>query len=405
MPHADPTAALVLTLALLLVGGKLVAELAVRARQPAVLGELLFGVLLGNLAIPSLQAIKTNAFVDLLARLGVLLLLFEVGLESTVAQMRKVGWRSLFVALLGVAGPFLLGTLAARWLLPDHSGYLHLFLGATLTATSVGITARVLKDLDQGKTDAARTILGAAVIDDVLGLILLAVVTGMIGAADRGEALSLTTVAWTMIKPTIFLVGALVLGLLLAPRVFKLAMRLRTPDVLLTLGLGLCFLLAWLADRVGLAAIVGAFAAGLVLEDVHYQGFVDRGEHGLEDLVRPLRGFLSPIFFVLMGMQTDLASFAQPGVLGLAAVLTVMAIVGKLLAGLGAPRGTRLAVAIGMIPRGEVGLIFASIGVGLTIKGQRVVEPTTFAALVVMVIITTFVTPPLLKLALQPTRK
>lgn len=410
--HGDPSAPVVLALALMLAGGKLVADIAVRLKQPAVLGELLFGVLLGNLPIAAIEAIKHDPFVDMLARIGVLILLFEVGLESTVAQMLKVGWSSFAVAVLGVIGPFALGLGVSRLLLAEHSIYLHLFIGATLSATSVGITARVLKDLGKSQTDEARIILGAAVIDDVLGLILLAVVTGVLTAADRGETISAGAISWTLGKAAGFLIGALVLGVWLAPRLFRFASRLRATGVLLATGLGVCFFLSWVANQMSLAPIVGAFAAGLILEDLHFQRFVDRGEHGLEELIQPLTSFLSPIFFVLMGMRTDLASFGKPGVLGLAGALTVAAILGKQIAGLGARGGvSRITVGIGMIPRGEVGLIFANIGLGLTVKGERIVDPATFSAIVVMVIATTFVTPPLLKWSLgrgassQPTRK
>jgi len=163
--------------------------------------------------------------IDLLARLGVLILLFEVGLESTVRQMLQVGWPSLAVACLGVITPFALGWGVAAWLLPGSSGYVHAFIGATLCATSVGITARVLQDLGQSKSKEARIILGAAVIDDVLGLVVLAVVAGIIGAADSGRDLSLLDVTVTVGKAAGFLVGSLALGVYLSPRLFTLASK------------------------------------------------------------------------------------------------------------------------------------------------------------------------------------
>ncbi|MGB8294746.1 MAG: cation:proton antiporter, partial [Polyangia bacterium] len=187
--HGDPAASVVLALTVILVAAKLGGELAVRVGQSAVLGELVVGVLLGNLTLvgySGLDYLLTDPSIDMLARLGVLVLLFEVGLESTVGQMLKVGLPSLLVATLGVVTPFALGWGVGAWLLPGHSVYVHAFLGATLCATSVGITARVLKDLDRLQTREARIILGAAVLDDVMGLVVLAVVTGMIGAADRG---------------------------------------------------------------------------------------------------------------------------------------------------------------------------------------------------------------------------
>ncbi|MFN7974755.1 MAG: cation:proton antiporter [Acidobacteriota bacterium] len=287
-------------------------------------------------------------------------------------------------------------------LLPCASAYVHAFLGATLTATSVGITARVLKDLDHSKSAEARVILGAAVIDDVLGLLILAVVGAVIASAASGTSLGGAAIAWHLIKATAFLAGSLLLGLLLSPRLFRVASRLRVHGVLLATGLAVCFVLSYLADVLGLAPIVGAFAAGLILEDVHYRDFVDRGEHGLEEMVEPISSFLVPIFFVTMGMRTDLRSFAQPGVLGLAAALTAAAIAGKqaCAAGVVGKGIDQLSVGIGMIPRGEVGLIFANIGLSLSIAGERIITPETYAAVVVMVVITTMVTPPALKWSL-----
>jgi len=277
----------------------------------------------------------------------------------------------------------------------------HAFLGATLCATSVGITARVLQDLRQAQTREARIILGAAVIDDVLGLIILAVVTGVITAAAAGTQLGAGSVVAVIAKAAGFLLVAIVLGVKLAPRLVRAAGLLRAPAALLALGLAFCFLLAWLSSLVGLAPIVGAFAAGLVLENVHYQEFRDRGERGLEELVKPVSDFLVPVFFVLMGLQTDLTAFAGPGVLGLAAALTVAAVLGKLACAVPVPRGAnRLAVAIGMAPRGEVGLIFANIGLGLTLHGERIIGGSTYSAVVVMVVVTTMITPPGLKWAL-----
>jgi Kef-type K+ transport system membrane component KefB len=403
--HSDPVAPVALWIVVILFAAMLGGDLAVRTGQPAVLGELILGVVLGNLALvgfAGLEAIKSDPFIDMLARIGVLVLLFEVGLESTVRQMLQVGWSSLFVAVLGVLMPFALGWGVGAWLLPNHSSYVHAFLGATLTATSVGITARVLKDLGRSQTNEARIILGAAVIDDVLGLVILAVVTGVIAAADQGGSLSAGDVLWTLGKAAGFLVGSLVLGALFSRKLFSLASRLKARGVLLAIGLAFCFLLSWLSNFIGLASIVGAFAAGLILEEAHYRDFAGRREHELEELIYPISSFLVPIFFVVMGMRTDLRSFAQPGVLGLAAALTAAAIVGKQACSLGVrPRDADpITVGIGMIPRGEVGLIFANIGIGLSVGGQRIVDEATFSAVVVMVIVTTMVTPPALKWSL-----
>jgi Na+:H+ antiporter len=314
----------------------------------------------------------------------------------------QVGLSSLLVAAHGVAAPFGLGWLVGALIVPSAGPYVHAFLGAALTATSVGITARVLQDLGRSQTAEARIILGAAVIDDVLGLVILAVVSGVIAAAAQGGTVSAGAVAVILGKAAVFLLGSLGLGIALSPRLFRFASRLQTRGVLLALGLAFCFFLSWLAAVVGLAPIVGAFAAGLVLEDVHYRDFVGRGEHGLEELVKPISGFLVPVFFVLMGMRTDLRAFADLSILGLAAALIVAAIVGKQVCAAGVlGRGLdRLSIGLGMIPRGEVGLIFANIGLTLTVNGAPVLRPSTYSAIVIVVIVTTLVTPPALRWSL-----
>lgn len=410
----DHSAPVILAIAIILIASKIGGDLASRIGQPAVLGELLIGVLMGNIALLSIpgldgfrietfEFIKSNSYVELLANIGVLLLLFEVGLESTVSQMLKVGPTSFFVAVLGIVAPLGLGWGVGTWLLPNMTWHVHLFLGATLCATSVGITARVLQDLNKSKSNEARVILGAAVIDDVLGLIILAVVTGVIAAADNGSALSLINVGAIVGKAFLFLVGSLVIGVAISPRLFKLASRLRSRQVLLATGLAFCFLLSWLASQIELAAIVGAFAAGLVLEDVHFQEFQGRGERSLHELVSPISGFLTPVFFVLMGMRTDLRSFGETGVIALAAALCVVAIIGKQICSLGVFGKSidRISVGVGMIPRGEVGLIFAGIGLHLTFGGKPVITQALYSAIVIMVIVTTVITPPALKWSLD----
>jgi Kef-type K+ transport system membrane component KefB len=263
----------------------------------------------------------------------------------------------------------------------------------------------VLKDLGRSQSNEARIILGAAVIDDVLGLVILSVVTGIIAAADRGGTMSFGSIGATVAKALGFLVAALFLGRFVSAKLFGVASRLQGRGVLLAVGLGFCFLLSYLANAIGLAPIVGAFAAGLILEDVHFLGFRSQGEPTLEALVHPIAQFLVPVFFVLMGMHTDLRSFMEPGVAALAAGLTVAAIIGKQACSLGvlpAPGQVvdRLSVGIGMIPRGEVGLIFANIGLGLTVAGEHIIDRNTFSAVVVMVIVTTMITPPALKWSL-----
>ena len=403
--HDDPVTPVVLALAVVLAAAKLAGHLAIRMGQPAVLGELVAGVVIGSLDIVGINwfgAIETSATVEVLARLGVIILLFEVGLESTVADMLRVGLPALMVAVLGVVVPFALGWGVGALILPDRSAYAHAFLGAMLTATSVGITARVLRDLGRSKSAEARVILGAAVIDDVLGLIILAVVTGVIVTANRGESLSFGDTGFILGKALLFLGGSLAFGVYVAPRIFRQVSRLEGRGVLLTAALILCFGLAFTAATIGLAPIVGAYVAGLILEDTHLRDFADQGKQQLERLVFPISTFLVPVFFVLMGMRVDLTAFARIHVLLLAALLTVAAIVGKqacALGVLGRPLD-RLSIGIGMIPRGEVGLIFANIGLGLTLAGQPVVDGEIFSAAVIMVIVTTMVTPPALKWSL-----
>jgi Kef-type K+ transport system membrane component KefB len=260
----------------------------------------------------------------------------------------------------------------------------HLFLGATLSATSVGITARVFKDMNKLQTREARVILGAAVIDDILGLIILAVVVGIVATGE----IQLTEVARILFLSVLFFTTLIVLGDRIVRRAVRLFSRWERRNLKLLFPLTLAFLGAWLANLIGLAAIVGAFAAGLILSERHFEPHTDSRSTAME-LIAPLETLFAPIFFALMGMQVNLASFLQPGTLGLALAFIVAAIVGKLVAGLPAGRGTdRLSVGIGMIPRGEVALIFASIG-----KAIGVVSDGVFSAVVMMVIVTTLITP------------
>jgi Kef-type K+ transport system membrane component KefB len=406
----DASVALVLgALVLVLVVAKVCGRVAEALAQPAVLGELLGGIVLGNVSLlgwTGLEPIEHDPGITLLAELGVVVLLFEVGLESTVAEMRKVGLSATLVAVLGVVAPFVLGWGVGAAALPDASPYVHVFLGATLTATSVGITARVLKDLGRSSSREAKVILGAAVVDDVLGLIVLAVVAGLITAASDGGQLSLLGVAAIVVKALGFLVGALVVGSVVTRRWFRLALRLETTNVLLPASLAVCFAFAWLASELGLAPIVGAFAAGLLLEPVHYRDLETRERHELAHLLEPIAGLLVPVFFVVMGMRVDLRALADPALAGLALALTAAAIAGKQVCSLGVlERGLdRLSVGIGMVPRGEVGLIFASVGLGLRLDGHAIIEPATYGAVVVMVLVTTLVTPPALRWSLARRR-
>jgi Kef-type K+ transport system membrane component KefB len=389
-----------LALAFVLVCAKLAGEVLQRLGQPAVLGELTVGILLGNAVLfggPDASVLSNSEPFTVMAELGAVLLLFQVGLESTPREMLAVGGRAAIVAAVGVVAPMLLGFGVGALLRPNDSWMLHAFLGAMLAATSVGITARVLKDAGAVRSGFARIILGAAVIDDVLGLLVLAVVSGIIRAAGDGSALAAGAIVWIVVKAFGFLVGALVIGSFVTPRVFKSALALRVHGVVLALALGFCFLLSYAALLAGLAPIVGAFAAGLVLEDVHFEGYRDRGEPPLHASLEPLIALLVPVFFVRMGMFVDLRSFASWSVFGFALLLTAAAIIGKLACAMVTPKGVSgLTVGLGMMPRGEVGLIFAGIGARLVLEGRPVVDTATYAAAVFMVIATTMITPPLL---------
>jgi Kef-type K+ transport system membrane component KefB len=391
--HLDPT--VLVGVAVMLVVAKIGGELFERLKQPAVLGELFAGILIGNLVLfgfAGAETLKTNVTIAALAELGVIILLFEVGLESDLKEMREVGWSSLLVAVVGVVVPFLLGWAVSAYFIPEESQLAHIFIGATLCATSVGITARVFKDLGKLGTREARIILGAAVIDDVLGLLILAIVAGAIRATAAGGVLSMIDVGLIALKSLLFLVGA---G------------RFETRGVLLTFAISFCLFLAWAAAKVELAPIVGAFAAGLILDEVHYKPAGGRKERDLHDLLQPVSTVLVPIFFVLMGLKVDLRLFTRFDILGFAVALTIAAIIGKQVCGLAVlERGiNRVAVGLGMIPRGEVGLIFAGIGATLMLPSVTgvslpVINNATFGAVVIMVIITTLVTPLSLKWSL-----
>lgn len=387
-------------LALIIVSAKIGGELVSRLGQPPVLGELLAGVALG--AIPALEPLRSSPMLDVVAQFGAVLLLFEVGLESDLAKLLAVGWSALAVSCLGVITPMILGYGASAMLFSESGWITHLFVGATLTATSVGITARVLKDLRKTGTKEARIILGAAVADDVTGLVVLAVMTGLIAAAaGNRNAITWSATLWVVVKALAFLVTAVLAGRFWSQRVFHYAVKLRVPGVLLGICIAFCLVLAALAEMAGLAPILGAFAAGIVLEESHYRPFVDRGERDLKDLLAPINLLVVPVFFVLMGIRADLRSLALPGVPLFTVLISLAAILGKQVCGLGVlERGVnRLAIGAGMIPRGEVELIFAGLGTTLILEGKPVMSQSMYSAVVLMVIVTTVLTPPLLKAA------
>jgi len=309
--HADPVAPVLVWIVVVLLAAKLGGELFEKFKQPAVLGELVFGVIVGNMHLIGINwfvPIGTDIHVDILSRLGVIILLFMVGLESNIKEMMKVGVPSLMVAIVGVVVPFLLGFFVSKLFFPLGDLNMHLFIGATLTATSVGITARVFKDLGKLKMPEAKIILGAAVIDDVMGLIVLAVVTGIITTGS----LSLLSVGLITFKSVAFLIGAIVIGTYAAPMVGRKISKMNVEGMKIITALIIAFVLSWAANLIGLATIVGAFAAGLILDDVYFKNCTRKNHHNeiqpemhIEDLIRPIAQFLVPIFFVLMGIQGD----------------------------------------------------------------------------------------------------
>ncbi len=405
-----------------------VASLVERFGQPPVLGELLGGVILGNLVllgVGQLEPIKHDEIIEFLAELGVIILLFQVGLESNIQEMRRVGVRALLVAMIGVFVPFVLGTyLVGPWLLPGLSSAAYIFLGATLTATSVGITARVFRDLGKLQTSEAQIVLGAAVLDDVIGLIVLAVVSAIatVGAIEPA------TILWITVKALAFLIGAIVIGATLTPHLGRFLSRIHTGlGMKLTLAISFGLIFAYFSEEIGLAPIVGAFAAGLVLDPVHFESFEDahisedlrraiedapaavrqrvetviahHADRHVENLIEPLGHFLTPIFFVMTGMNVRLETLFDPSVLLVAIGISVAAFIGKIVAGLAAGRVDKLIVGVGMIPRGEVGLIFAAAGLRLGVISDQV-----YSVIVIVVILSTLLTPPILAALLRRSR-
>jgi Kef-type K+ transport system membrane component KefB len=252
---SDPVSRLALYVAVILVAAKLGAKLASRLKQPAVLGELVVGIALGSLSLSFFRDLRTDAGIDMLARLGVLVLLFEVGLESTVHEVMRVGIGSMRVAVLGTVGTLLAGLVAARLAMPGSGTLVHVFVAAAITATSVGVSARVLKDASASRSPEAHTILGAAVLDDVLGLVVLSIVTTAVVHAGV-SAVTPGEVVWLVAKTLAFLALALLAGVKLSPKIFRVTARLRTSGALLAAGLSLCFVLAWASDIVASAILL-----------------------------------------------------------------------------------------------------------------------------------------------------
>jgi Kef-type K+ transport system membrane component KefB len=387
-------------LAAVLVSAKLLGELAERIGQPAVLGELIAGVLLGSSVLGVVPTEGVAAEIShLLAEFGVVLLLFEIGLETDLREMFRVGPASLAVASVGVVLPFVLGFV--YWAYVPHAASASaadlttaaIFVGATLTATSVGITARVLSDLRRMHTVEARIIIGAAVIDDVLGLVILSVVSSLAAGATPGVVGVLRTLGVAIG----FLVVAVLVGRYVAPRLFDLVVRMRVRYVLLVFAVAFALALSAVAALAGSALIIGAFAAGLILSGTNQFDTIERE-------VRPVVSIFAPIFFVSVGASVNLrlldpSRTGSGGILAIAGILTLLAVIGKLGAGWAAPWVSfrRLVVGVGMVPRGEVGLIFADIG-----RRAGILNEAVFGAILLMVMASTFVAPPGLKLLFGP---
>jgi Kef-type K+ transport system membrane component KefB len=440
LSHADPVVPILIASIFITMGAALGGLLMKWLRQPAVLGELLVGLLAGNLgyyfgnstltvlregdnlsrisALAMTQPVNLSeathqvltpgpqtdliasllsgpqgqsymavySFIDVVSRLAILALLFLVGLEISLVEMKRVGKYASYVAILGIVLPMLLGMGTMKLLHPHSTLAADLFIGGILTATSVGITARVLRDLGGDRTEEARIILGAAVIDDVLCLIVLAVVSGL---AVTGK-ISLGSIVLTTGKAALFLVASLGIGIWLTPKLVRRLATVGVQNLKLLFGVSFALLFAWLASIAELATIVGAFAAGMVLNS-----FFDRevGGASLHELLSPLESLVVPLFFVWMGIQVKLESMANKDVLIAGLALTIVAIAGKVASGWGCPPTmNRLAVGFGMMPRGEVGLIFAGIG-----RGIGVVDEGLFSAVVLLVMVTTVLAPIMLR--------
>lgn len=335
---------------------------------------------------------KVAYVVDIFARYGIIFLLFKVGLESSIQELRKSGKASLRVAIIGIIAPIILGGLVAYIVSPEASFKSDLFIAATLSATSVGITARVFSELKRLGTKEAKTILGAAVIDDILGLMILAVVSSIVVHGNVDFAMVMSIIAWT--------VGFFIVVLTLGPLILRICVArfsfLSLWEIKLFTAFIFVMLFSWLATVAGLASIIGAFSAGLIMHDGYFSNHPEEKASSvrISQLIAPLEAILAPLFFILIGIQVKIETFLSSQVLLMAGGLTLAAIIGKLVSGLGASKPVdRLLVGIGMLPRGEVGIVFASMG-----KALGVISDEVFSSIIVMVMVTTFIAPPLIKL-------
>ena len=373
-------ASVLLSLFLIIAAAKVMAEIFERLRQPAVVGEILAGVVIG----PSILGwVQPSDLIAVLAELGVIFLLFTVGLETKPQDIFRVGKRATIVAVLGVIFPFIAGyVIAMLW---DGVFIEAMFVGAAMVATSVGITARVLGSMGLLEKETARIILGAAVIDDILGLVILSVVSG-IGTGG----LSVTGVAQTAGLAILFTVVVGLLGSKVMTRLAPSIDRLRVNKPFFNIGIVLCFALSVLSIFFGVAAIIGAFLAGMALAEATEEN------QRMHDFTSGVTEFLVPFFLVSIGMQLNLSVFTDSSVVVLAVVITIAAVITKFIGcGLGAWGMTNREMAqvgVGMIPRGEVGIVVAQIGLGMAVISQQF-----FAAVLFMAVATTLIAPPLIK--------
>ncbi|MDY6958379.1 MAG: cation:proton antiporter [Halobacteriota archaeon] len=369
-----------LELLVIIVAAKVGGEFAKRMKQPEVLGELLVGVFIGYTALMS----PDEPILTILAELGIILFLFHVGLDSNIDELMKMGRTSLSVACIGVAVPFVLGYLAALMLFGDS--IMAIFIGATLTSTSISIPAMVLTDLGKLTTDESKVIIGAAVIDDVIGLLILTIIVPVLNS----EAISYFDILTTAVTAILFLAGSLVIGKKLAPHVISMLGKVKTSGITVVAAFAFTLSLALVADFFGLAPVLGGFFAGLILAQ-------SRNRDDIYEQTAPLTELFTPVFFVMMGTVIGVETLNADAI-QIALLITVVAIMGKLSSGLGAI-GTKLnkmTIGSGMVSRGEIALIFISFGLA-----QGVISPTVYSGMVIMVILTTIVAPMFLKITLD----
>ena len=365
-----------------------------RLGMAEILGEIYAGIMLGNLALLGIDfdlsnLLRSSEFMVYSSELALVLLLFLVGLESDMRDLLRVGRNAVAVAVTGVALPVLLG-LAAGAVLGYGMGVEGWFVGAMLAATSVGITAKLLGDNGLVNTNSARVILGAAVIDDVVGILLLAVLASVVVSGE----VSALELLWIVAKALLFFAGALLVGQKFMPGVIHIISLNKHSSVWTGFALCLALAFAQLAHFAGLAPLIGAFMAGLILDDVDFKVGDALQKHRLEELVKPISDIMITIFFVGIGAQVQLQALLEPQVLLIIIVLTVVAIVSKGAAGY-MVRGKdfdRPGIGFGMIPRGEVGLVFAAFAFS-----HNVFSADLYSALVLVVLLTTLVGPLLLK--------